>query len=65
MDGLSAHADRADLLRWARGFTTPPRSTYVVHGEPQPADSFAALLRGELGWNALVAEDGARIALPG
>ena len=63
LDGLSAHGDRADLLRWARGFTTAPGSVYVVHGEPQPADSFAALLRGELGWNALVAEDGARVVL--
>jgi metallo-beta-lactamase family protein len=63
LDGLSAHADRDDLLRWARGFAVPPRQVFVVHGEPQPADAFAALLRSELGWNAEVAEDGARVSL--
>jgi metallo-beta-lactamase family protein len=63
LDGLSAHADRDDLLRWTRGFTTPPRQTWVVHGEPQPADSFAACLRAELGWNARVAQSDARTPL--
>jgi metallo-beta-lactamase family protein len=59
LDGLSAHADRDGLLRWTRGFARPPRQAWVVHGEPQPADSFAALLRAELGWDARVAQDGA------
>ena len=62
IDGLSAHADRDDLLRWARGFTTRPRA-WVVHGEPQPADSFAESLRNELGWDARVAPDGATVPL--
>jgi metallo-beta-lactamase family protein len=63
IDGLSAHADRDDLLRWTRGFRQPPARTYVVHGEPQPADHLAATLRGN-GWDAQVAEDGATVALP-
>jgi metallo-beta-lactamase family protein len=60
---LSAHADRDDLMRWARGFATPPRRAWVVHGEPQPADSFAARLRAELAWDARVAQDGAVVSL--
>ena len=32
LDGLSAHADRDEILRWLRGFEKPPRRTYVVHG---------------------------------
>jgi metallo-beta-lactamase family protein len=59
LDGLSAHADTDDLLRWARGFAQPPGKVFVVHGEPQPADRLAARLRGELRWDAQVAEDGA------
>jgi len=64
IDGLSAHADRAELLRWLRGFEAAPIHTWVVHGEPQPADSLAATLRSQLGWDASVAEDGATVALP-
>jgi len=64
IDGLSAHADRSELLRWVRGFAVPPKHTWVVHGEPQPADRLAATLRSQLGWDASVAEDGATVALP-
>jgi len=48
--GLSAHADKAELLGWARGFHTPPRHTYVVHGESAASSTFAQALRDELGW---------------
>ncbi len=63
LDGFSAHADRDELLRWARGFRRPPRRTWVVHGEPQPADRLAAALRNALGWDAAVAEDRAVVPL--
>lgn len=58
LDGFSAHADRSELLRWARGFGRPPAKTYVVHGEAAPARSLAAALAHELGWSAAVARDG-------
>ena len=46
--GLSAHGDRAALLGWMRGFTTPPARAFVVHGERGTAEDFAAALRAEL-----------------
>jgi len=64
VDGLSAHADQAELLRWMQGFARPPRQTYVVHGEPGPAQALAAAIRERLGWKADVAEDGATVDLP-
>jgi metallo-beta-lactamase family protein len=63
IDGLSAHADRTELLRWMRGFTRPPARTYIVHGEPEGADALAAAIRSELGWTAAVAEDGVTVPL--
>jgi metallo-beta-lactamase family protein len=63
LDGLSAHADRDEILRWVRGFTRPPRWTWVVHGEPQPSDRLAAALRSDLGWEAQAAEDQATVPL--
>jgi metallo-beta-lactamase family protein len=63
LDGLSAHADRDEILAWLRGFRRPPRQTWVVHGEPQPADRLAATLRADLGWDARVAEDRATVPI--
>ncbi len=63
LDGFSAHADQHELLRWLGGFRRPPRRTLAVHGEPQPADTLAALIRHRLGWRADVAEDGQRVVL--
>jgi metallo-beta-lactamase family protein len=64
LDGFSAHADREEILRWLEGFRRPPRQVHVVHGEPQAADSLAATIRAQLGWNAAVAEDGQTVPLP-
>ena len=63
LDGLSAHADQDELLRWLHGFRRPPRVVWVVHGEPQPADTLAARIRADLGWDARVAEDRAVVPL--
>lgn len=63
IDGLSAHADRTELMRWLSGFRRPPRTTYVVHGEPGPAQSLAAHIRETLGWSVEVARDGVTVPL--
>jgi len=52
--GLSAHADRNDLLSWAGAFRTPPGKAFVAHGEESVSVGFAGLLSGQLGWNASV-----------
>ena len=57
MDGLSAHADREELLRWFSGFTSPPRETFIVHGELDAAQSLADTLKSRFGWTAHVAQD--------
>ena len=48
--GLSAHADQAELLHWLRGFHTPPRHTFVMHGEAGASASFAKAIHDQLGW---------------
>jgi metallo-beta-lactamase family protein len=48
--GLSAHADQAGLLDWLRGFRAPPKTVFVVHGEPESASVLAASIREELRW---------------
>ena len=56
MSGLSAHADKDELLRWCKESNGAPGMTYVVHGEPESATAFASTLTSQLGWKTKVAE---------
>lgn len=49
ISGLSAHADREQLVRWVKDLA-PPRTTFVVHGEPGAARALAETLRAKLGF---------------
>lgn len=55
--GLSAHADRRALLGWLGGFERAPARTFVVHGEAQIAQDFAALVARERGWRNVEAPE--------
>jgi len=63
LDGLSAHADREEILRWLSGFAAAPRRTYIVHGEPAAADALAQAIGSRLGWPAELARDGLQVDL--
>jgi metallo-beta-lactamase family protein len=56
LDSLSAHADADEILRWLRGFRTPPDLTCLVHGEPGPMDALKARIERELGWTVKTPE---------
>lgn len=49
IQGLSAHADAADLLRWCRALPGAPRRIFLNHGE-DPARKALACAITELGW---------------
>ena len=52
IEGLSAHADRTELLKWLHNVEHHPKKTFVVHGEKQSSEHFAQAIRDEFGWNA-------------
>ncbi|HEX2531957.1 MAG TPA: MBL fold metallo-hydrolase [Burkholderiaceae bacterium] len=54
LGGFSAHADQQALLGWAAGFSKPPGTTFVVHGEPEAANALATKLRERHGWTVQV-----------
>jgi metallo-beta-lactamase family protein len=54
MGSLSAHADSGELLRWLRGFRRPPRTTFIVHGEPESAVALRDSIAREFGWNVVI-----------
>ena len=60
---LSAHADRDELLRWAGGFAKPPRTTFVIHGEAQSADTLRRQLQEHFGWDSTVPDHGQSMEL--
>jgi metallo-beta-lactamase family protein len=45
LDGFSAHADQREILSWVARLDPAPRTIFVVHGEPEPAETLAGLLR--------------------
>ena len=63
IDALSAHADRADILRWLGRLPRPPRATYLVHGEPEGARGLAEAIGKHYGWNVGIAADGETVDL--
>ncbi len=56
LDGLSAHADRNELVEWLRGFGEAPGRIFLTHGEPTAADGLRIRIAEQLGWRAEVPE---------
>jgi len=54
LNGLSAHADRDELMRWLSGLKRAPRHVFVTHGEPESAAAFAATVEQQTGWKVTV-----------
>jgi metallo-beta-lactamase family protein len=52
--GFSAHADKDELLAWLKKLEVPPRKVFVVHGEPQSAESFGDYIRQKTNWDVAV-----------
>ena len=55
IENLSAHADYGEVLRWLGKFSKPPRTTFLVHGEPHAAESLKGKIAAQLRWDATVA----------
>ncbi len=56
LDVFSAHADQGDLLAWLGARARDPRGVFLVHGEPEPADTLRREIVARQGLAAHVAE---------
>ena len=54
VSSLSAHADADEIMRWLKGFRRPPKRTYIIHGEPDAAETLKTRITREIGWDAVV-----------
>jgi metallo-beta-lactamase family protein len=52
--GFSGHADAAEILRWLGHLDAPPRSIFLVHGEPEASAGLAGTIRRRLGWETRI-----------
>ncbi len=56
IEGMSAHADRPELIDWLNGFKDSPKMTFVIHGEPESADHLRSEIEHHFKWNVTVPE---------
>ena len=52
LPGISGHADQEHLTMWASHFKTPPKKTFVVHGDDRICEEFADHLKKTLSFDA-------------
>jgi metallo-beta-lactamase family protein len=64
IDGLSAHADAREIIRWLRTFPRPPKVTYLVHGEIVAQEALKLRINQELGWTVEVPQHGQKVDVP-
>ena len=62
-DGFSVHADADELLEWLALMPSPPETVYLVHGEPEARESFAARIRESLDCTVVVPRLGERVVV--
>jgi metallo-beta-lactamase family protein len=58
IEGLSAHADQGEIIRWLSNFNRPPTACYLVHGEPDAAHALKQVIEAELDWPTYAAQEG-------
>lgn len=63
LEGFSAHADQEDLLKWLSKFTSKPANIFLVHGEDDMTEPFAALIRERLDLNSYIPHYGDSVVI--
>jgi metallo-beta-lactamase family protein len=56
LEQFSDHADTPELLEWLRTFRKQPRTTYLVHGDPDASAQLRDTMQKQLKWNVQVAQ---------
>lgn len=56
LQGLSAHADQAELMAWLSHFNSSPKMSFIVHCEQESAIALSEKIENTLGWNYFIPE---------
>lgn len=57
VSGLSAHADRQELIQWLKNSPIKHPKTFITHGEPSAAKALAELLKNNFNWDVVIPND--------
>ncbi len=52
IDAYSAHGDQTSLLKWLKGFKTPPQKIFLVHGDKTVMENFSQIIKKQLNLSA-------------
>lgn len=63
LQGFSGHADKDGLMTWIKGFEKEPKHIFLVHGEMDAKDDFAASMKAELGYEPIVVRGNSEFVL--
>ena len=63
LEELSGHADQHELIEWMRPFAKGLKKVFLVHGEPAPGATLAALITKEYGIEAYMPARGESVQL--
>jgi metallo-beta-lactamase family protein len=63
LEELSGHADQHELIEWMRPFAKSLKKVFLVHGEPGPGATLAALITKEYGIEAHMPARGESVTL--
>ncbi|HAJ72959.1 MAG TPA: MBL fold metallo-hydrolase [Methylophilaceae bacterium] len=63
ISNLSAHADYQEMIDWLKGMESPPKKTFITHGEPIAADMMRRHIEEQLHWQAIVPEYSDQVSL--
>lgn len=56
INAFSGHADQSELIDWLQHFKSPPKLTFINHGEPHQSQALKTKIRTTLNWNCTVAK---------
>ncbi|MBP2654391.1 MAG: Beta-Casp domain containing protein [Firmicutes bacterium] len=65
LDGFSAHADKEQLINWLTHVYKAPAKIFLVHGEPDKAESLSSLIKERLGFSTYIPQFGDSAVIDG
>lgn len=54
IDGLSGHADQAELLDWLSNLKQAPKQIFITHGEPEAANALKNKIEEKTSWHCVI-----------